>query len=93
MEKLKQIAETKFWEIYGRTYEDHEITQLEKDAFVAGFIFNNKSNDEKYSKEDVINILSDYIFDKTNVDEPQNVEQMMENSEKEAKKWFNENKK
>lgn len=44
-----------------------------------------------YTKEDVVSILSDYIFDKINVDDPQRVDEMIEQSEKQAKEWFNEN--
>lgn len=51
----------------------------------------NANAGRKYTKEDIIQILSDYIFDQMNVDEPENVNGMIKESEKEAKEWFDEN--
>lgn len=63
---LDKIATERFWKWNGKQFEDHEITNLEKEQYVHGFgIGYNQcledNSEKKFTEKDLYNILLDFI--------------------------------
>ena len=64
-EEIKKEAEEKFWKWNGEDFADNEITHLEKEQYVSGYLsgYNQAikdNSDKKYTEKDIQEVLDGF---------------------------------